>query len=328
MQNKSKIFIHSIPRKTATGISDWTNDTSGRSLRKVKIGRCKDTYACLYSSKVGGLKNYVSYTPWLDNDGEQRKDNSGRLLTLQDKFEQEYGLPKGYLHNRPRQKSDSKNSVAPSYFQQLTLRLNDGGTVLDLNDFDDLMRYYMALESKFIANSEREFLDNKFPYATHYIAHINETDEIKYKKIRKKSEAFAALHDGVMTVPIKRKMVSILEMSSASLHLSEEQVHNLLFDYIDKSSSQPGSNISKFMGLYNLLKNKKGKETFEAKAFLKEALDNRVVYEKQGTYTWISPKDGEIVIGEKYDEAIEFILNPKKQSLVEDIEEQIKSRSV
>ena len=327
MQNKSKIFIHSIPRKTATGISDWTNDTSGKSLKKVKIGRCKDTYACLYSSKVGGLKNYISYTPWLDDEGQQKKDSNGTLLFLQDKYEQEYGLPKGHLHNRPRQKTDSKNNVAPSYFQQLTLRLNDGGTVLDLNNFDDLMRYYLALESKYVANSEREYRDNKFPYATHYIAHINESDEIKYKKVRKKSEAFAALHNTAMTVPIKRKIVSILEMSSAALYLSEEQVHNLLFDYIDKSTTSPGSNVDKFMGLYNLLKTKTGKERFEAKAFLKEALDTRIIYEKQGTYTWPRP-EGEIVIGEKYDEAIEFILNPKKQTLVEDMEEQIKSKSV
>ena len=58
-----KVFIQSIPRETATKISDWTNDTSGKKLKKTKIGRCRDTLQALWSPRVGGLANYISYTP-------------------------------------------------------------------------------------------------------------------------------------------------------------------------------------------------------------------------------------------------------------------------
>jgi len=61
------IFVNSIPRSTATGIHDWVNDSSGVKMQKVKIGRCNDGIRALYSLSKGGLANYISYTPWIEN---------------------------------------------------------------------------------------------------------------------------------------------------------------------------------------------------------------------------------------------------------------------
>lgn len=58
-----KVFIYSIPRETATKISDWVNDSSGRRLKKTKVGRCTDTIVALYDPKTGGLKNGLSNKP-------------------------------------------------------------------------------------------------------------------------------------------------------------------------------------------------------------------------------------------------------------------------
>jgi hypothetical protein len=55
-----KVFIQSIPRQTATLISEW-RDPNGNSLNKTKIGNCKDKFSALYSPKVGGLLNGLSY---------------------------------------------------------------------------------------------------------------------------------------------------------------------------------------------------------------------------------------------------------------------------
>lgn len=96
----TKVFIQSIPRETATKISDWTNDSSGKKLKKTKIGRCRDTIMCLYNPKYGGLANGLSYKPWME-DGKQKTDENGNKLTLQDREEQRWNLPKGYLTNRP-----------------------------------------------------------------------------------------------------------------------------------------------------------------------------------------------------------------------------------
>lgn len=82
-----KVFIQSIPRDTATKISDWTNDSSGQRMKKTKVGRCTDKIVALYSARVGGLLNGLSYKPWMEN-GVQKTDESGKKLTLQDREEQ------------------------------------------------------------------------------------------------------------------------------------------------------------------------------------------------------------------------------------------------
>jgi len=324
--SQKKIFIYSIPRKTATGISDWTNDSSGRTLKKVKIGRCKDGIQALYSPKVGGLANHISYTPWTDENGQQKHDDKGRQLTLQDKMEQKWGKEKGFFTNSPRRSEDIKANIPPTYFQQKRWRLNDGSTVFDLNNMDDEMGYYVCLDSKYVANSERQWRSNKWPYATHYIALENESDEIKYQKAERKSKAFAALHDPKMTNPTKKKFVHILQLASSLSHLTDQQVHNLLFDYIDSTDYTPNSNLSKFEKLVDLMRTKTGREELNARHTLKRAQDARIVYEKQGTYTWIRP-EGKIIIGDRYEEAVDFFLNPSKQDLVEDMEKQIKAKT-
>jgi hypothetical protein len=51
----TKILIYSIPRKTATGLSEWTSP-NGISLKKTKFGPACDTIVALPSPQVGGLK--------------------------------------------------------------------------------------------------------------------------------------------------------------------------------------------------------------------------------------------------------------------------------
>lgn len=323
----TKVFIYSIPRETATRVDAFTDDNSGRKLKKTKIGRCRDTIQALYNPKFGGLANGLSYKPWTEN-GEQKVDpETGKKLTLQDKMEQKWGLEPGYLTNRPWRRGDSYRTEDMTYFQRASWKLNDGATVLDLSNFDDEMFYYVCLDSKFVANSEREWRSHQWPKATHYIALQNEAEEIKYKRNEMKSKAFAALHSSDMTPTAKKQFIHILELASTRANVTEEQVNNLLFDYIDSSSFTPGNNIDKFTELYDLLTTATGREELSARHLLKKAVDARVVYEKQGAYTW-NKASGPITIGERYSEAVEFLLNPKKQSLVEELEEELKAKLV
>jgi len=141
--------------------------------------------------------------------------------------------------------------------------------------------------------------------------------------------AFAALHSKDLTPSWKRKIVVVLDLASARSELTEEQVDNLLFDFIDKSSPTTvgPSNIDRFMDTASLLKGKLDREKLEAKFLLKKALDYRVIFEKQGTYTW-NRKTGPLEIGATKSESEEFLLNPKKQALVEELEEEIKAKSI
>lgn len=187
------------------------------------------------------------------------------------------------------------------------------------------MFYYVALDSKYIANSEAEWRSFKWPKATHYIALENEADELKFKKNEKKSAAFALLHHESMTPTVKEQLVKILDLAKTTTNLTQEQVHNMLFDFVDKSDFREGSNIDKLQELYNLIQTADGRIEFEARYLLKQALDSRVVYEKQGAYMW-NKVTGLIEIGQNYAEAIEFLTNPKKQALVEELEFEIKAK--
>jgi len=242
-------------------------------------------------------------------------------------LELKWNLEKGYLTNRPWKKGDSIREEDMTYFQRKSWKLNDGSTMLDLGNFDDEMFYYMALDSKFIANSEKEWRGHKWPKATHYIAIENEADEIKYRKSRVKTKAFAMLESDDLTPSMKEKFCAILGLISSNSKVTEEQTHNLLFDWIEQSDYRPGSNIDKLTELTTLLETATGREDIEARYTLKRAIDNRVVFEKQGGYTW-NKATGAIVLGDTYAEAIEFFLNPKKQALVEELEEEIKAKTI
>lgn len=318
------IFVYSIPKKTATGLSEMTSDVSGKKLQKVKMGRCKDGIVALYSAKIGGLANYISYTPWIE-DGKQKVDEKGSPLTLQDKMELKWNKPKGYFTNAPWITGSSVKEEDLTYFQRKRWKMSDGCTVFDLSNMEDELGYYVCLGSGLVANSEREYLSHKWPKAQWFIALEHENDEIRYSKNEIKSKAFAALHGSELTSVYKRKMVSLLDLSSSRAALTDQQVHNLLFDYIDKSGFTPGSNIDKFTELITLLTTPLGREQFESKYILKQAIDARIVIEKQSTYTW--PRaSGILTLGETYTEAIDFIMNPKKSAVVEELMNEINAK--
>lgn len=323
----SKVFIYSKNVETATGIDQWANDTSGRKLNKSKIGRARDTIQALFNSRYAGLANGLSYKPWTENGVQKSHPVTGRGLTLQDKMEQKWGLDEGYLTNRPWKRGDSMAEDKMTYFQRQSWKLNDGSTVLDLSNFDDEMFYYVCLDSKFVANSETEMRQGKWPYSTHFIALENEAEEIKFQKNKVRSMAFANLHHKDMVDSMKSKFVYILGLANSKSMLNSEQSHNLLFDYIDKSGFQPGSNLDKFEELFSKLKTAPGRSEIEARLTLKKAEDARVIYEKQGSYRW-ARASGLITLGDSYAEAVEFILNPKKDVFVEELLAEIKTKGL
>lgn len=96
-----KIFIESIPNKfSAYGVHKLADPTSGKSLQKSKYARSVDRIQALYSGKIGGLKNGLSYKFWLDSNGQKKTNEQGRTLTWQDREEQKWLLKEGYLTNR------------------------------------------------------------------------------------------------------------------------------------------------------------------------------------------------------------------------------------
>lgn len=320
----SKVFIYSIPRETATGISSWRSNVSGKSLKKSKFGDSTDTLVALYSPKHGCLKSGM-YHSWLEN-GEVKKDSKGNVLTLQDKYEQQFSLEKGALHSRLAPQTCLEDDL--SLIQRAKLVLRDGCTVLDTSKLEDLIKYHIALESKYVANSEKEWREHKAPHALYYIALENEGEEIKYAKNEIKSKGFAALHAETMNDLNKRKLVVILDLANSRTDLSGATLHNLLFEYVDRAVGTKGfDQINKFINLVNMLNQVDTKIRLENMYLLKQCLDYKVLYEKQGGYSWIR-QSGTIEIGQTYDEALDFLANPKKSALVEELNSELKARKI
>lgn len=202
--------------------------------------------------------------------------------------------------------------------------MNDGVTILDLNNFDDAMLYYVALDSKLVANSEKEWRDKKWPNCEFYISHENEEEEIKYGRNKRIGDLIAALSSPKMTTERKQKMVSILELSNSMTPLSEELSWNTLFNFITTGNE---FNLAKAEELIELLKTETGRQEFDARFLLRKAIDSRIIFEKGETYTW-NRSGGPIILGERYADAINFLMNPKKDGFVEELEKELKGKLI
>jgi hypothetical protein len=153
----NKVIVYTIPSKqSAVGLHNLVSD-NGRLLNKTKFGLACDAFSILSSSSVGGLKTGL-YKPWFEN-GEPVKDDKGYQLTLQDKYEKQFNLEKGYLTNKPQQSGNFDDKA--TFIQNFKMVFNDGATVFDLNTLDGVVGYHAMLESKYIANSEKEWRDHK-----------------------------------------------------------------------------------------------------------------------------------------------------------------------
>jgi hypothetical protein len=321
------VFITSIPRQTATGISDWVSSASGLKMKKTKVGRAADMLTALHSLKVGGLANYISYNYKVDDKtGQVEKDEKGNPVLLQTYLEKKWGKPAGFFSNTLPPQNYKGDGTELGYYYNKAWPLLDGTTVLDLSKMDDEIGYYVMLASSKVANSEKEWREHKWPKATHYISLENESDQIKYTRTQAKTKAYAALHAPEFTDVVRQKFLTLLDIITARTSVSSEQAHNLLYDYIEATTTS-NLNLDKFNNFLNLLKTADGKAKFEVMYMLKQAQDFRIVYQKQDVWTWIRENGATLVIGDKYGEAIDFLLNPKKKDEFDEMKAQIKAKS-
>lgn len=322
---KKIVQVKSIPRPTATGVGEFKNPDTGKSLEKNKVGDAKTTIQALRSRKVGGLRNGLSYYSWIE-EGVQKIDLEGNELTEQDKMEQKWGLDKGFLNNKTSTNLlEHEPGITDSYYHTKSWTLHDGTTLLDLDNMDDELGYKVFLDHKLVANSYNEWKQHKWPYAEFYIANENESEELKYKKNERKGRALASLYAEFMTNDMKRTFAFVLELANSSVDVTDKQIYNLLHDYVDKSTFLPGSNLDKYEELLHIVKTKTGREELTARLLLRRALDSRILNERGQTYTWIRPK-GTIELGSTFSEAINFLQNSKKEVLVEELRDAIKAK--
>lgn len=324
----AKVFVYTVPRKTATKISEVTNGKNVR-LNQTKITRgCRDAFVALPSASKGcrlntGLNEYVD-NPYKSGEGLPAGFDSlkgSEKVKEQHLVEIKFGLPMNYLSDEPQNATAAKNrDYVPSFYQTFKFSLNDGLTVLDTENMNDYLAYRIMLASKKFANSKKELDSGKWPEAIYYIGLEHETEDIKYQKKQRLNSALAKLANSDFDPITQRKMVKVLGLAKGKL--TDQQTYNLLSSFIEENT--PGKdNINEFEKMYKLLSTADGREEFEARYFLQELQDKWIVTEYQGTYTWNAKK---MVIGQRKEEAIRFLMNPEKQSEQIELKAQLEAK--
>lgn len=325
-----QIIIKTLPRQTATKISEFRNDSSGKKMNRTKIGRSKDSLRAFYSHKTGalltGLDKMVP-NPYFGDKTVPTEfayviDKS--QITLQEVLEIKHGVPKGYYTNRAWRQGDSLKDDKVTFFQKFRFTLNDGSTILDLNRPEHELAYYMLREHPFVAASNK--LEDRAlrPRADYYISEQNESVTEKYNKKQAYGNAFSKLNDKKFTPSYQRKVAKALGLAKGDLSaMMDESVYLLLDDYIEEGAKGKETNFAEFEKVYELTQTPEGRERLEAICLLDDLVNYRLVSDNKGTYKWLSKGYD---IGQRKEEAVDFLLNPAKQPERDELELQLKAK--
>lgn len=327
-----KVFVYTIPRLTATKVSEIVNRKNVR-LNQTKITRgCKDTFMILTSAKTGKLNTGLAIV--VDNPYKGSTSLPAGFEWLKDKEqvklqhikEIEHGVSFNYYTDEPAPRDRSKNDK-PTFFQMFSYKLNDGLTVFDLEKRDDELTYYVMLASKFFANSRKAWEERKFPEAVYYLSEQEETEDLKYEKKQLRDKALAILSSGKASdTETQKKILKILMPKDSKGDFRATKVYNLLSSAIETNEvDHTGVTfVERFNKLISKMENAKGREEVEAAVFLQDLINNWIVSEKQGTYNW---KSKDITIGATKDKATQFLMDPDKQEYHDALKEELAAKT-
>jgi hypothetical protein len=121
-----------------------------------------------------------------------------------------------------------------------------------------------------------------------------------------------------LTNTFKLKLAKALDLISRDV--APKRVHTVLRNFIVDKHKDQTSRIKQFIELLDSLEVKENRERFNATVMLHDLVSYYIVGVKQGIYTW---KSNGLEIGINKTEAINFLLNPKKQAEQEELEKQL-----
>lgn len=335
MSNKSMVTIKSFPRKSALGISEFRNGTSGKKMNRTKIGNCNDKFRAFQSAKTGklltGLADYVN-NPYfeskrsLPHEFEYVRELSE--ITLQELLEIKHQRPKGYYTDRAWREGDGLNDTDLTFFQKFKVVLNDGSTLFDLSKPTEELMYHVAKASPLVAASKKPQDKALKPKADYYIADFNESELEKFSKRKEYNKAVAKLDDNKFTTSYKKKVVKALDLAKGDLEsVSDEKVYLLLDNYLQEAlqTKDKETNLSNFNKMYALTTSKEGRDELEARVFLSDLITYRIISHARGTYTWLAKQ---MEIGQRKAEAIDWLTDPRKQPEHNELEKQLKAKLI
>lgn len=181
-----------------------------------------------------------------------------------------------------------------------TLLLENKTMALDTRRPLEYIKYRIAKESKFVANSISEYDEGYFPEATHVIYDEEQEVEVQAKKI----ELIDTAKEKVNKLSESSKLSLILALTGdADFTVAKNYKHksaNSVKVELNKIIERDPSKVVNFLGL--------GKDLIQGRAIIIEALQKNVL-RKIGLRVMYF----DAIIGEDVDDAVGYINDPKNQ---------------
>jgi hypothetical protein len=331
----AKIYLKPTPRTSAVKISELKNlsaengqGTQGKVIKKTKIlPHCSDTITPLYNKNIGGLNtglNVDDDNPFFETTDALPQEfeylRTKKKAILQEILECKHDRPKGFYTNRMPRREDKERT----FFQDFKIQMKDMTNILDTTNPHDELAYYVLKASKYVAGSEVDWKNGKKPEALYYISDEKEEQDKIYKREFIKSKALGLLTTNEITPEMMRKFIKYLRNTDKDSKLPQGNTSNETAFLTLKDYVKDLNGAKTFLDAHDLFtKSAPGRQRFEAIVLLQQLLEAYIVSNRGETYTWNSTK---IVIGNRKEEVIQFLLNPEKGPEVEDLEKELQAK--
>ncbi len=233
-----------------------------------KVGRAKfqdtqDTIQVLFDSKEGGLATG---------------------LTKED--EQRLGAALGV---------DLSNKMNNEYWQDFNIKLKDQTMVFDLSNPMHELQLKVLQASKFVANSQRELDNGKFPFAKYIIYDEQQELEKEATEVANKAKAV-----DIFNKLSSEKKLDVLKVYGKALqNSSQDFVYTKLFEIVEDDPT--GFKRTASMPI----------EEIKTRALIFD-LERKGIFRKKGTAYLYNDQQ----VGFDYQDTVQYLLNPKNQELL------------
>lgn len=288
----------------------------------------KYTMCARPSISLGGMLNtgeLLEYVPNQYKDEKAYKSKEWETILkgaeetlLQTQLEYKHGRTPGFYTNQIATDGRKVKDEEIPFLQTAAaqLNLNDGITVLDMNNPLHELMYYIARANNSIANSYQE-ITSLTPF---YITREEEEVEIKTNKKRQGNIAVARLEE-IAELQDNTIVQFCYALAQKVKSPSIKQAYNILDEYIKKNQTQR----QEFLALYNIWKDPAKKAEFTARALFHELINYNVIFQRGGEYSWQPPQDDmgkfpDKITWDRYSDAVNYIADEKHQPEVDQMQ--------
>lgn len=318
LPNPDKKPFHKFERVIETS-PDGTTETTVPETQLTRAPGTKYTIMAPYSRRgdinTGALLEEIE-NPYMDEVAYKTPQwetyLKGKPVVLrQYVLEYKHGREPNFYTNIIPNITNPKTDLAKVPFFQTadaSWNINDGVTVLDMNNWKDELLYYIIPALTQIANSFAE----RTPESTFYLAGEAEEEERKSRKLKQVDLAIAKLteidelQDSTIIDFAKILLPSLRE-------LNRDRSYTELSKYIKANKDQ----LMEFMSVYKQWEDMGTRKKFYARVKYNDYLAMRIIIKKGNSFEWTPPRNADtneqpdVVKWDRQSDVIDFLSDPK-----------------